>query len=137
MSNLQKNKDLIIQTLRDSFKTFEGVSTNFPTLQETQYTALSILTSYVPTEKDYVKLTVVQDKKDLCQVNFLPENLYTYLLMCGIVVPYSLVENKTEYEGELGTYKLELTVLGPIPSFKPKLPLENITIDFKIGETTT
>ena len=126
----------IIQVLRDSFKTFEGVDTNLPTLQEIQTTALSILSSFPSVEKEHIKIIVVQDKRDLRQITFLPENLYTYLLMCNIVVPYKVVENQTEYEDEDGTaYKLELTALGPITSFKPKLPLENITIDFSIGES--
>ena len=127
-------EDEIIQTLRNSLKTFEGVDTNLPTLQEIQTTALSILSDFPSVEKEHIKLTVVQDKKDPRQINFLPENLYTYLLMCNIVVPYSVVENQTEYEDESGAYRLELTALGPITSFKPKIPLENVVIDFSIGE---
>lgn len=60
------------------------------------------------------------------KMKIVPLNLFTYLLMFGIVVPYSEVADKTSYTTAMGTFG--------IGSFTPVHPLKCVVINSIIGE---
>lgn len=112
----------IIKNLHDEMREmldgkFLGAQIN-GTVEEIKRTTLKFITTYLdkygnPEDKDQIKLAVINPIHD--EINIIPQNLYTLLLLNGHYIPYHMVKGKTRYATPMAIFVYENDRASYIP----------------------
>ena len=75
-------------------------------IEQTRVSITSILMDqlkfFSEDKSEYIKFEINSSFKDPTEINIIPKNIYTALLLDGIVEPYKLTENKKEFTARNG-----------------------------------
>ncbi len=107
--NTETLKDNLRKILESALQPYKGKMISKDLLMAIQNQCYTILRNYSANFIDFsaIKLKAFSDKQDPRKINIVPLNIYTAMIINDDWIPYPLVEGKTEYTSEKGTYTLQ------------------------------